>query len=68
MDEYSIRLTQTRAKIIVLQLVAKGIPETQLRSKGYSDSQPLIVGAKTEEEHQKNRRVEIKILSMDGER
>lgn len=65
MDEYSIRLTQTRAKIIVLQLVAKGIPETQLRSKGYNDSQPLIVGAKTEEEHQKNRRVEIKVIGVD---
>jgi peptidoglycan-associated lipoprotein len=65
MDQLSIRLTQTRAQCIELQLIAKGIPETQLRSKGYSDSQPLIVGAKTEEEHQKNRRVEFKILSMD---
>lgn len=65
MDEYSLRLTQTRAQCIELQLIAKGIPETQLRAKGYSDSQPLIPGAKTEEEHQKNRRVEIKILSID---
>ncbi len=64
MDEYSMRLTQTRAKIIELQLIAKGIPETRLRAKGYSDSQPLIVGAKTEEEHQKNRRVEFKILEV----
>jgi peptidoglycan-associated lipoprotein len=63
-NEYSTRLTQTRAKIIVLQLVAKGIPETQLISKGYNDSQPLIVGAKTEEEHQKNRRVEFKVMSL----
>lgn len=65
MDQFSIRLTQTRAKIIELQLEVKGIPETRLTSKGYSDSQPLIVGAKTEEEHQKNRRVEFKILSID---
>jgi outer membrane protein OmpA-like peptidoglycan-associated protein len=65
MDQLSMRLTQTRAQCIELQLIAKGIPETQLRAKGYSDSQPLIVGAKTEEEHQKNRRVEIKILSID---
>ena len=50
-------LTRRRANSI-----AKYLNIDRVRAKGYEGSHPLIVGAKTEEEHQKNRRVEIKII------
>lgn len=66
--EYNIRLTQARANAVVDYLVKKGIDPNRLIPKGYGWTQPVIKGAKTEKEHQLNRRVEFRIIKeMEGQ-
>lgn len=64
-DKSSTCLTCKRAKAIVEYLILKGVESDRLVAVGYNDKKPLIKGAKTEEEHQKNRRSEFKILRTD---
>ncbi len=64
-DKYSTCLTCKRAKAIAEYLIFKGVESNRLVAIGYNDKKPLIKGAKTEEEHQKNRRSEFKILRTD---
>jgi peptidoglycan-associated lipoprotein len=64
-NQYSTCLTCKRAKAIADYLISKGIGINRLLAKGYNGSKPLIKGAKTEEEHQQNRRTEFKILRTD---
>lgn len=64
-DEHSICLTCKRANMIADYLTSKGINPERIIAEGYNDTKPIIVGAKTEEEHQKNRRTEFKILRTD---
>lgn len=64
-DEYSYCITCNRAKAIADYLTSKEIKSERIVAKGYNDKKPLIVNAKTEEEHQKNRRTEFKILKTD---
>ncbi len=63
-DKYSLCLSCKRAQAIFEYLVENGIDPKRLVPKGYNDHQPLIVGAKTEEEHSMNRRSEIRILKI----
>jgi outer membrane protein OmpA-like peptidoglycan-associated protein/5-hydroxyisourate hydrolase-like protein (transthyretin family) len=66
--EYNIRLTQARANAVVDYLVKKGINPNRLIPKGYGWTQPVIKGAKTEKEHQLNRRVEFRIIKeLEGQ-
>jgi outer membrane protein OmpA-like peptidoglycan-associated protein len=66
--EYNIRLTQARANAVVDYLVKKGINPNRLIPKGYGWTQPVIKGAKTEREHQLNRRVEFRIIKeLEGQ-
>ena len=66
--EYNIRLTQARANAVVDYLVKKGISPNRLIPKGYGWTQPVIKGAKTEREHQLNRRVEFRIIrELEGQ-
>lgn len=63
---YNQRLSEQRAKAVVNYLVSKGISKNRLRSKGYGESQ-LLNDCKdgvecSEEQHQKNRRTEFKII------
>src|SRR5262245_14639604 len=60
---YATCTTCNRARAITDYLISKGISSERLVAKGYNDLKPLIEGAKTEEEHRKNRRTEFKILS-----
>lgn len=62
-DFYSVCYSQIRAERIVEHLVGKGVSSDRLIAVGYEGKKPLIVNAKTEEEHQKNRRTEFKILT-----
>jgi peptidoglycan-associated lipoprotein len=62
---YSTCLTCARAKAIADYLSSKGIKSEKVIAKGYNDTKPIIVDAKTEDEHQKNRRTEFKILRTD---
>ena len=63
----NLLLSQRRAETIVEWLVEKGIRREQLLARGYGESQPVngcSDGARcTEEQHQQNRRTEIRIIN-----
>lgn len=56
------KLSAARAKAVVDYLVSSGIPQEQLVSQGYADSQPVAAND-TPEGREQNRRVEFKVLS-----
>ncbi len=60
--EYNMKLSQARAEAVVNYLIRKGIDPRRLIPRGYGESQPIIPNAKTEAEHQMNRRVEFRII------
>ena len=59
--EALIDLSLKRAKAIGAYLVAKGIDKKRIKVKGYGDTLALNANA-TEQEREKNRRVEIRII------
>lgn len=59
---YNLRLSQARAESVRRYLISKGVEPERLIAKGYGESQPIIKNARTEAEHQQNRRVEFRIL------
>ncbi|RYC67673.1 OmpA family protein [Spirosoma sordidisoli] len=63
-DAYNLRLSQNRAKSAVDYIVSKGIDASRMTAKGYGETQLVVKNAKTEEEHQRNRRTEFKILEL----
>lgn len=63
-DSYNLRLSQNRAKSAVEYIVSQGVAADRLVAKGYGETQLVVKNAKTEEEHQRNRRTEIKILEL----
>jgi outer membrane protein OmpA-like peptidoglycan-associated protein len=67
--KYNNTLSSNRAKAAVAYLKSKGIPAKRMVAKGYGESE-LLNKCKDgvncpEEEHQQNRRTEIKILKLD---
>lgn len=62
-EDYNIELSQKRAQSVVDYLIAGGIYPGRLIAKGYGFSMPLIKHAKTEDQHQMNRRTTFKILN-----
>ncbi|ELR72933.1 Outer membrane lipoprotein omp16 precursor [Fulvivirga imtechensis AK7] len=66
-DDYNMKLSQRRARSAVDYIISQGITASRLMAKGYGESKLIIPNAKTEEEHQVNRRTEFKILEV-GER
>ena len=63
----SIKLDQKRADYVRHLLIDNyGIPGSMLISVGKGKHEPYIKGAKTEDEHAWNRRVEIRILSKEN--
>ncbi len=67
-DKYNMTLSDKRAKSAVAYIVSKGIETKRIKAKGYGESQLLNRCANNvecfEEEHEFNRRTEIKILSV----
>lgn len=59
---YNNTLSENRAKSVVDYLVSKGISQNRLTAKGFGFSSPVIKGAKTEEEHQQNRRTAFQVI------
>ncbi|MEO0233426.1 MAG: OmpA family protein, partial [candidate division WOR-3 bacterium] len=60
---YNYRLTDARANSVRTYFITKhGIDARRLIAIGYGEDRPVVPNAKTEEEHQLNRRVEFKIL------
>ncbi|HQI45128.1 MAG TPA: OmpA family protein [Bacteroidales bacterium] len=64
--KYNEELSQKRAQSVVDYLISSGIDSSRLIAKGYGFSNPLIKNAKTEDEHQMNRRTTFKILTEDN--
>lgn len=60
---YNLDLSQRRAQSVVDYLIAGGISADRLIAKGYGFTNPVIKNAKTEEQHQLNRRTTFKILN-----
>ncbi|MDR3366037.1 MAG: OmpA family protein [Prevotellaceae bacterium] len=60
----NMRLSQQRAESCVAYLVKKGISRRRIVPKGYGSTKPIVKNAKTEKQHAKNRRTEIKILEV----
>ncbi len=65
-DAYNMSLSEKRAKSAVEYIISKGIPKANITSKGYGESLPSEKCACekcSEDEHQRNRRTEFKVLS-----
>lgn len=66
---YNERLSQNRANAAVDYIVSKGISRSRLTARGYGETQLRNECANfvecTEEEHQFNRRTEVKILTFN---
>lgn len=62
-NETNLKLSQDRAQGVVNYLIAEGIPADRLISAGYGGTQPLIPHAETEQEHQKNSRTTLRLIS-----
>jgi outer membrane protein OmpA-like peptidoglycan-associated protein len=63
-DAYNNKLSQNRAQSAVDYIISKGIDAGRITAKGYGETQLVVKNAKTEEEHQRNRRTEFKILAI----
>jgi len=61
-DTHDEHLSLNRAKAIYDYLVDKGIDSTRLRYIGLGKSRPIVAVEKNEDDAEKNRRVEIRIL------
>ncbi len=64
-EEYNLDLSRRRAISAVKYILSKGIDDSRITARGYGESRLLIKNAKTEEEHQKNRRTEFKVLQYN---
>ena len=64
-EVYNQRLSQRRAESAVNYIVSKGIDKARISARGYGESELLIKAAKTEDEHQTNRRTEFKIIEIE---
>lgn len=61
-DDYNMDLSRRRAISAVQYIIKKGIAPERITAKGYGETQLIIPNATTEEQHQKNRRTEFKVL------
>lgn len=66
-DDYNLDLSQKRAKSAVDYIISKGVDSERITAKGYGETQLIIKNAKTEEEHQVNRRTEFKVTRYNQE-
>jgi len=66
-DAYNLSLSEKRAKSAVDYILKKGIPKESITSKGYGETMPsenCDCTKCTEDEHQRNRRTEFKVMSL----
>lgn len=64
-DAYNLNLSKERARNVMNYLLEEGrINKKRIISKGYGETMLLIKNAQTEDEHQQNRRTEIKIIGI----
>ena len=61
-DAYNMELSEKRAKSAVDYIVGRGIDPKRIVAKGYGETDLRVENAKTEEEHQLNRRTTVRTL------
>lgn len=61
-DDYNLNLSRRRAQSAVRYIINEGVSAERIVAKGYGESQLIVKNAQTEEEHQRNRRTEFKVL------
>jgi outer membrane protein OmpA-like peptidoglycan-associated protein len=64
-DDYCNKLSTSRAKAVADYLIGKGIDPKRVLHKGYGRTIPIATNS-TVEGRQKNQRVEIKIMRLNG--
>ena len=64
--DYCDRLSTARARSVAEYIISKGIPSNRITYKGYGKRNP-IASNRSAEGRRRNQRVEIKILSTNGE-
>ncbi|RNI26897.1 hypothetical protein EFB08_10495 [Rufibacter latericius] len=64
-DIYNQDLSQRRAQSAVDYIISKGIDSKRITARGYGESRPVVRNAKTEAQHQQNRRTEFKVTRID---
>jgi len=65
-DAYNDRLSKARAQSVVDYLIASGIDQNRLLAKGHGKRKLLIHHARSEEEHQANRRTTFEVMKYEG--
>jgi outer membrane protein OmpA-like peptidoglycan-associated protein len=63
-NSYNNKLSEQRAKAVVEYFILRGVNPSRLVWRGYGEEQLLIPNARTEAEHQANRRTVFKILTL----
>lgn len=61
-DDYNLDLSRRRARSAVNYIIEHGISAERITAKGYGETALIVPNAQTEEEHQRNRRTEFKVL------
>ncbi len=64
-DEYNLDLSWKRARSAVEYIVTNGVNAERVTARGYGESRLIIKDAQNEDEHQRNRRTEFKVLSYN---
>ena len=62
-EEYNLKLSTARAKYLQQLLIERGVDPNKIKSIGCGEAEPKIPNAKTELEHEQNRRVTLEIYS-----
>ncbi|MFQ3576819.1 MAG: OmpA family protein [Cytophagales bacterium] len=63
--DFNMKLSQGRAESAVKYIISKGIESSRLVAKGYGETTPIVPDEKTEEDYQKNRRTEFKVIEIN---
>ncbi|GAB4497171.1 MAG: hypothetical protein OHK0019_30270 [Saprospiraceae bacterium] len=70
-DDYNMTLSGKRAAAAVAYIISQGVDSARITSKGYGESQPVNRCRNgvtcTEEEHQQNRRTELRITGISND-
>jgi len=61
---YNLKLSDRRAQAVVDYLIKQGTDKQRLIAKGYGEGNLLVPNAKTEEQHQQNRRTTFRVTDV----
>lgn len=62
-DTHEFALSKNRAKAVMAHLISKGVSADRLEAVGFGKTRPVVVPERTAMDTERNRRVEIRVLS-----